>query len=242
MENKHPTRKFKGPDGMPSFETIHCLEVTVESWEVLKERLNIFSLNSERMTPVDDLYTPSVQSESTVEHSFGFTSKRGQGNSQDQQEYCTSKRLASVDFILRICKMPFNQKIKEKLRDKGYQDLIGNRVQIPSKDLKEIFSYNMMEEETGEIADDDHNLLKKANLISRSVPRQTSRAKWREKSSYGPNMFISESDAGVLCKNDIVCTRSLTNQLLYLIVQEDTPLVYPPPQIHRPFNSSAPNI
>ena len=124
-----------------------------------------------------------------------------------------------------MCEMPYNQKIKEKLQDKGYQDLHGNRCPISLKDMKEIFMYNEVEEVENDISEDDMTLLKKANLISRSVPRQSNRAKYREKSGFEPNMLFDECVSGTLYKKDLVFSRSITDELLFLIVEKDTHLV-----------------
>ena len=49
-----------------------------------------------------------------------------------------------------------------------------------------------------QIPPEDDLLVKKACLLSKSVPRQSNRAKWREKSGYNPNMLSDCSSAGVL--------------------------------------------
>lgn len=56
------------------------------------------------------------------------------------QEYIQAKRRHTVDFQLRMCKMPFNQYCKTKLRDKGYQALGRRDVRLTVQDMKEIFS------------------------------------------------------------------------------------------------------
>ena len=122
-------------------------------------------------------------------------------------------------------KMPFNQTVKEKSRDEGYQDLQGSRCTISLRDLKEIYMYSEVEKVEEDLSEDDRNLLKKANLISRSVPRQSNRTKCREQSGHQPNMLSESCSSGVLYKNDLVCSTTVTDELLYFIVEKDTRLV-----------------
>ena len=64
-------------------------------------------------------------------------------------------------------------------------------------------------------------LLKKAYLLSKSVPRQTNRTKWREKSGYQPNMLLAKECPGMIYVGDLVCCRTSSDKLLFLIVMED---------------------
>ena len=72
-----------------------------------------------------------------------------------------------------------------------------------------------------DISEEDNLLVKKAYLLSKSVPRQTNRSKWREKSGYQPNMLLEKDCPGMLTANDLVCCRSVSDTLMYLIVRED---------------------
>ena len=219
-EDRNPGRSsFKGADGMPFTDTIGCVESTVKSWETVEKRVELCKKgSSSRIDP------PSVTSEKNVEHGFGFTTKKGQGHNLDMQEYNIAKRRHTVDFQLRMCEMPFCQYTKEKLQDKGYQQIEGNRCKISIHELREIFSLSEKEnckEISVDVTEEDGNLLRKAYLKSKSVPRQTNRTKWREKSGFSPNMLLEKNCPGLLHKNDLVCCRSITDTLMFLIVQED---------------------
>lgn len=39
------------------------------------------------------------------------------------QEYVQHKQKHAIDFLIKMCEVPFNQDVKIKLRDKGYQHL-----------------------------------------------------------------------------------------------------------------------
>ena len=122
-----------------------------------------------------------------------------------------------------ISNAKFCQYVKDSVQDKGYQEIEGDRCKISVKDLKEIFDFSQKEgyrEEVPEISAEDTLLLHKAYLLSKSVPRQTNRAKWREKSGFQPNMLLEKVHPGMLLANDLVCSRSITDTLMFLIVQE----------------------
>ena len=110
---------------------------------------------------------------------------------------------------------------KEKVWDKGYQDIEHNRFPITVETLKKVLAHSNKEdylEVDTEIPPEDDLLVVKACLLSKSVPRQSNRAKWREKSGYNPNMLSDCSSAGVLNKDDLVFSRSETDKLLFFIV------------------------
>ena len=220
-EKRFPGRStFMGPDGMPWSKTIECVVDTIKSWKVLSARVESIIAGSSQ-----DIYPPSVTSEHNVEHSFGFVGKKGQGNNQSQQEYIAAKRSHAVDFQLRMCKMHFCQSQKSKIRDKGYQELEGDRVSLSVEDLKEIFGFcekqNTEDDENNDITEEDAAVIQKAFLLSKSVPRQTNRAKHREKSGYEPNMLLDHCGPGKILKNDLVCTQTIADEIMYLIVQKD---------------------
>ena len=217
-EERNPGRSsFRGADGMPYSDTIHCLESTVDSWEIVQKRVEqIEQGSSSRIHP------PSIGSEKNVEHSFGYVMKKGQGHNQNMQEYIIAKRMHGVDFQIRMCEMPFCQYTKEKLQDKGYQQIEGDRCKINIKELREIFAFSQEEGcSESDVTDEDEHLLKKAYLLSKSVPRQSNRAKWRERSGFQPNMLIDKSSPGMLIKNDLVCCRTVRDTLMFLIVEKD---------------------
>ena len=102
-----------------------------------KPRIGILQAGSS-----NDVKTRAVGNEPLVEHSLGFTKKKGQGHSQNMEEYIASKRTDMVDFQMRMSKLPFCQHTKTKLRDKGYQSLEDRQVPISLKVFKEIFDYD----------------------------------------------------------------------------------------------------
>ena len=219
-ETRNPSRSsFKGPDGMPFSGTIKCLESTVESWEVVQKRCELIREGSSSL-----IHPPAVTSEKNVEHGFGFVGKKGQGHNMTMEEYIIAKRRATVDFQLRMSKMPFCQYVKDSVQDKGYQQIEGDRCKISVKDLQEIFDFSQKEcyrEKVPDLPEEDKLLVKKAYLLSKSVPRQTNRAKWREKSGFQPNMLLEKECPGMLLANDLVCCHSVSGTLMFLIVQED---------------------
>ena len=167
-----------------------------------------------------------MTSEKNVEHGFGFVSKKGQGNNMTMEEYIIAKRRSTVDFQLRMSKMPFFQHVKDSVQDKGYQAIDGDSCKISVKDLQEIFDFSKKESYTqtrkkADISEEKNFLMKKAYLLSKSVPRQTNRSEWREKSGYQPNMLLEKDCPGMLTADDLVCCRSVSDTLMYLIVRED---------------------
>ena len=75
------------------------------------------------------------------------------------------------------------------------------------------------------VSENDNIVLRKAFLLSKSVPRQTSRSKWRERSGFQPNLLLpTPAKAGKLLKNDIVFARGLQGEILNLMVNEDLSL------------------
>ena len=206
---------FHGPDGMPFTDTIRCLQSTIESWNILIDRVERLDKGSSQR-----IYSPSVTSEKYVEHSFGFVKKKGQGQNQTMEEYIVSKRRHVIHFQMRMCKLPFCQYTKDSLQDKGYQQIEGDRCVLTKQELQELFAIKEKEdciEDITEIPADEDNMVMKAYLVSKSVPRQSNRAKWRESSGYQPNMLLEKSSFGKLYKDDLVCFRSVTNTLIYFI-------------------------
>lgn len=169
------------------------------------------------------IHAPSITSEKDVEHSFGYIMKKGQGNNQTQEEYIISKRKHVIDFQMRKCKMPFSQYTKDKIQDKGYQQIEGDRCTLTKEELEEVFFLKKKEdsmEESIEMSAEDANLLKKAFLLSKSVPRQTNRTKWRERSGFAPNMLLEQSTTGKLCMGDLVCSKA-AQEYVFMIVEEE---------------------
>ena len=158
----------------------------------------------------------SITNESYVEHSFGFTKKKSQGNNQSQEEYIQAKRTHMVDFQMRMCKLPFSQYTKTKLRDKGYQEVDPRKVSMSLKEFLEIFSYSegsSSDENTASTVTDDQNkLLKKANLLTKYVPRNSGRNRWRAAAGHAPTMIVSQS-CSYLYSGDLLFSRDLSGNL-----------------------------
>ena len=122
-------------------------------------------------------------------------------------EYIQSKRRHAVDFQLRMTATPFNQHCKVKVRDKGYPALEKREGRLTINDLKEIFKNIDQKGGRNEEKVEEALILKQAFYITKSVPRQTNRCKWREKSGFNPNMLMpSEPSSGKLFANDLVFT------------------------------------
>ena len=135
------------------------------------------------------------------------------------EEYLSAKRRHLVEYKLKMANVPFCQHEKEKVWDKGYQDIDHNRFPITVETLKKVLAHSNKEDYL-EVDIEIPLLVKKTCLLSKSVPQQSNRAKWREKSGYNPNMLSDCSSAGVLNKDDLVFSRSETDKLLFFIVQE----------------------
>ena len=164
-----------------------------------------------------------------IEHSFGLVQQKGQGNLQNMIEYVQAKRRHAISFQIKMCKTPFNQHCKNKVRDKGYQAIGKKDLKLGVRDLKEFFSTKAVTDTTSDSdttsdtdTTDDSPLLKQAFYISKSVPRQSNRSKWREKSGFDPNMLIPvESNSGKLYKGDVLFFSRYDDELLSFVVIKD---------------------
>ena len=136
-EEKYPNRtSFTGAEGSVPTATINCFNETINGWNALMKRANHFQKDLGK-----SIYPHSIVSESKVEHAFGFTKQSGQGHLLTLEEYVQAKRSNQIDFQLRMCDLPFSQKIKSKVRDKGYQDIQEHgRLDLSLSQIKEIFS------------------------------------------------------------------------------------------------------
>ena len=54
------------------------------------------------------IYSHAITTESWIEHSFGFSTRRGQGHLQSMDEYIQWKRNHAIDFQLRMCNYHFH--------------------------------------------------------------------------------------------------------------------------------------
>ena len=164
-----------------------------------------------------------------IEQTFGFTTTQGQGHLQDKKEYTESKRHHTVDFQIRMTLTPFCQYSKVKLRDKGYQSLLDTgKVKLSAKQIMEIFEVSsnpdVDESEVEDESEENKIFLQKAYLLTKSVPRQSNRCKWRERSGFQPNLLQEPSSSGQLLCNDMVFSRDLGGNLVYLVVKKSVQL------------------
>ena len=165
------------------------------------------------------IYSHAITNESWIEHSFGFTKRRGQGHLQSMEEYIQSKRSHAM------CNLPFSQHIKSKVRDKGYQNLQERgKLNISLNEMREIFQATL-ERHTPQLTDEEALALKKAFLLSKSVRRQSNSAKWREAAGYQPNLLTKKSNNGKLLKGDLVFYYNIENDLVMYILKEDYQLI-----------------
>ena len=205
-QNDFPGREtFYRHNGVPFTETIDCIQKTVSALKGLAERLNFLEPGLHLQ-----VYPHAVGNEYLVENAFGFTMKKGQGHLQTQIEYTQSKRRHSVDFQMKMCETPFHQYTKVKLRDKGYQEINpALKSKVSLDDLSTLFSNKAKKREESRalatsLSPADEQVLKTAWLLSKSVPRQTNRAKWRAQSGHAPNMLMEKKDKGYIKKGYLV--------------------------------------
>ena len=156
----------------------------------------------------------------------GGQKSRGQGNLQNSQEYVQTKRLKGVDFHLKMCRMPFNQHSQSKKTfDKSYQEMDQRYLKVSFKELCELFQKDHSHSETPELTDDEQVILKKAYALSKSVPRQSGRNRWREKAGFAPNMLSEEPQCGILLKGDLLIYCDIDDHVTHYIVQKDFKLL-----------------
>ena len=90
---------------------------------------------------------------------------------------------------MRMCKTPFNQRCLTKVFNKSYQDLDERDLKISLEELCKIFHSDSNDEEDVSPTDEESEFLSKAYNLSKSVPRQTGRTKWRAKAGHAPDML-----------------------------------------------------
>ena len=72
------------------------------------------------------------------------------------------------------------------------------------------------------MTDEQWELLNKAYKLSKSVPRQTGRTKWRAQAGHAPDMLPeSSSPCGILLKGDLLLYIDMDDTLNYYTVVED---------------------
>ena len=99
-----------------------------------------------------------------------------------------------MEFQMNSTNLPFNQYTKVKLRDKGYQQL---DEEFKSKlDINDFWSLFIKGKEKGvtdddciEPTEDEQRVLRQAYLLTKSVPRRSTRKKGKEESGYTPNLL-----------------------------------------------------
>ena len=208
---------FAGKHGAIFSQTLKCINSSIDSLKGVSNRLSALSGGSE--VPV---YVHTLINESIVEHSFGETHQKGQGNLQNKEEYSQAKRRSQINFHIKMTDAPFNQYVKTKKRDQGYQAIEKGSTKLKLDDLREIFHQEKASNIDPRVESESDTLtLKCAFNIAKCVPRQSNRCKWREKSGFAPNMLQSSSNSGKLFSGDLVFIKYLNNQLVNLIVTED---------------------
>ena len=219
-KERFPTlNSFQGVHGPVFTSTTNCIEVTIDSWKAIINRLTHFDPNL-----VEKVNPHSVTSEAPMEHSFGFITKKGQGNLLNAYEYAHNKSNHEIEFQMKLSKMAFCQDIKTKLRDKSYQELDGQfDYHLNADDLWEIlFRKRGKEDETEEppVDDEDAKLVYNAFLISKSVPRRSNRAKWKEESGFAPNPLVEKEDEWKVYPGDIVFCKDVTGVIKSYVIQK----------------------
>ena len=86
------------------------------------------------------------------------------------------------------------------------------------KEFQEIFSYSSSNVTENKIASDEQkHIAKKANLLSRYVPRQSGRKKWRAAAGQTPTM-IHDQTYNHLYEGDVVFHKDMSGTIKKLIV------------------------
>ena len=70
----------------------------------------------------------------------------------------------------------------------------------------------------------DAQILCHARLLSKSVPRRSNRAKWKEASGHAPNLLSPQTQHHTLLKGDLVFTKVCSGEIQMLVVQKDVEL------------------
>ena len=214
---KYPSRKQTyGYQGAVFGDTVRCIEDTVSTWEANITRLEFFDSGL-----VDKVDPHAFTNENLIEHSFGFTKMQGQSQLQSLKEYLHNKLKHEIDFQLKLCNVNFCQKVKVKLRDKSYQHIDEEQKSVldPS-DLWEILGLGRKRsiEDGVESDPNDAKILQHAYLVTKAVPRQSNRAKWKDQSGHAPTM--PTVDGAYIDKGDLVFCVDPFNNLKKLLVME----------------------
>ena len=222
LQERFPGRlSFAGANGVIWSQTLKCINSSIESLKVVEKRLKHLSNGADV-----SVYCHALFNESYIEHSFGSQTQKGQGQLQNKQEYCVSKRRHQVNFQIKMCNTPFNQYTKVKKRDQGYQALGERELQLSIRDMKDIFSGFDDEKPTEvKLSDGEMKVLKHSFNLAKSVPRQSNRCKWREKSGFSPNMLQPKTlNSGKLYVGDLVFFQSFGDKVLNLLIIEEVVL------------------
>ena len=228
-EEKFPSkRSFSGKHGTIWTETVNCIQDTVNNWKAVIKGLSTFDDSI-----IDKVDPHVINSEKQIENSFGFTVTQGQSQLQPQQEYCQNKMRHEVDFQLKMCDLNFCQKVKTKLRDESYQQLDEQqKSKLELSDIWEVLLRDRSSKNGDEAQNDptmveseseEQNILKQAFLLTKSVPRQSNRAKWKEQSGHAPTMLTLDESVldGKLREKDMVfCVDTLGNLKKFIVKKE----------------------
>ena len=113
------------------------------------------------------VYVHTLINESIGEHSFGQLSKKG------RKTFKTNKRRSQVNFHIKMTDAPFNQYVKVKKRDQGYQAIEKGCTKLRLDDLREIFQQEKTKKVPIVESESDTLTLKCGFNIAKCVPRQT---------------------------------------------------------------------
>ena len=217
---------FLGAHGAIYTRTQNSLKASVESVKALQKRMEYLDPGSSKK-----INPHVILNESLIEHSFGFTKSKGKLELQSQSDYLHNKSKHEVDFLLKLTKLPFCQHVKTKLRDKSYQHVDENTLKSPvtADDLWDVI-FSRKSKKTSDINIDitpitldptEQGFLRQCFLYTKSVPRKSNRAKWKENSGYRPNMLHEEEEDGKLMKGDLVFCKDPFGKIKELIVEEN---------------------
>ena len=106
------------------------------------------------------------------------------------------------------------------------------RSKVPLEDLWAVICCSGQRNKSTEISEGDAQILRHAHLLSKSVPRRSNRAKWKEASGYAPNLLSSLTKHHTLLKGDIVFTKVCSGEIQMLVVQKEVELKTVDTKIH----------
>ena len=119
-----------------------------------------------------------------------------------------------------MCHCPFNQYVKVKLRDNGYQHINDDmKSKLTLENLWDIV-FNKQSKATDvedkNTSEDEHKLLYQAYLMTKAVLRRSNQSKWKERSGLSSNMLTQKDASRFLLNGDLVFSKDLNNSLMML--------------------------